>query len=65
MRPLQGSHAIAPIKPNAEVREKAAEYRKQLIQAWERFASDTNEANAAILRETRVRIELFLREVGP
>lgn len=65
MNSLQGSPASTPILSHAEVALKAKEYRRQYIEAWERFAGDANEANARALREVRSRVELFLRETEP
>jgi NAD dependent epimerase/dehydratase family enzyme len=60
---VQGQDFTTPGLSNIEVTNKAREYRKQLILAWEKFAGNANQINAENLREVRARVSLFLKEV--
>jgi hypothetical protein len=62
--PTQGSGCATPGLSNIEVSKKTSQYRRELIKAMVKFAGNASEDNFKILHDTRLRVELFLKEVG-
>ncbi|MCX6654311.1 MAG: hypothetical protein NTY03_04220 [Candidatus Bathyarchaeota archaeon] len=60
---VTGQAAATPTLTHDEVSQKASQYRQELIKAWEKFAGNASEDNAQTLHDTRLRVELFLKEV--